>query len=372
MIRAHKIRLNPTPEQEVYFRKAAGTARFVYNWALDRWKTVHAEHPGTPYGMMAAKKDFNALKADHFPWVYDVAKDVAEGAFTNVGAALKNYFDAKKGMRKGKKVGFPKFKSKKCRKQSFRLNNDKFTVDGHHIRIPNLGWVNMAEALRLQGKILGAVVSNVANWWFVSIQVAVETPTPVHFVHTSVGVDLGVKTLATLSNGVEFENQKLLRSQLNRLRCLSRAVSRRTRGSHRWWKATRTLARFHSTIANARADVTQKMTTTIAATYHTIGVEDLHVKGMMRNRRLALSIADTSMGDVVRQLTYKAAQYGGHVIKVGRFFASSKICSNCGHVNTSLTLADRTWTCTGCGVTHDRDWNASKNIEAEALRLVSA
>lgn len=159
MIRAHKIRLNPTPAQAVYFRKAAGTARFVYNWALDRWKTVHAEHPGTPYGMRAAKKDFNALKAVQFPWVYDVAKDVAEGAFSNLGAALKHYFDWKKGTRKGAKVGFPKFKSKKRSPQSFRLNNDKFTVDGQHIRIPHLGWVNMAEALRWQGKILGAVVS---------------------------------------------------------------------------------------------------------------------------------------------------------------------------------------------------------------------
>lgn len=369
MIRAHKIRLHPTPEQEVYFRKAAGTARFVYNWALDRWKTVHADHPGTLYGMMAAKKDFNALKATEFPWVYDVAKDVAEGAFTNVGTALKNYFESTSGRRKGEKIGFPRFKSKKRSKQSFRLNNDKFTVQDHQICIPKLGWVNMAETLRFQGKILGAVVSKVADWWFVSIQVHVETPPPVHFAHASVGVDLGVKTLATLSDGTQFENQKLLRRQLSRLRRLSRAVSRRTRGSHRWWKAKRQLARFHYTMANTRTDVAHKMTATIASTYHTIGVEDLHVKGMMRNHRLALSIADTGMSEIVRQLMYKAEQCGGHVIKVGRFFASSKRCSDCGHVHTALTLSDRTWTCAGCGVTHDRDWNASKNIEAEALRL---
>ena len=372
MIRAHKIRLNPTPEQEVHFRKAAGTARFVYNWALDRWKTVHAEHPGTPYGMMAAKKDFNGLKAEQFSWVYDVAKDVAEGAFANLGAALKNYFDWRKGTRKGAKVGFPKFKTKKRSKQSFRLNNDKFTVDGHHIRIPHLGWVNMAEALRWQGKILGAVVSKVADWWFVSIRVEVEKPTPVPFAHASVGVDLGVKTLATLSDGVAFENQKLLRSHLNRLRRLSRSLSRRTQGSTRWWKAKRTLVRFHKTVTDKRADMQHQMTTAIAKNYHTVGVEDLHIRGMVRNGKLALSIADTGMGEVLRQLAYKAEQYGGQVIKVARFFASSKICSHCGHVNKALMLSDRQWTCAGCGVSHDRDWNASKNIEAEALRLACA
>ena len=204
MIQAHKIRLNPTPEQEVYFRKAAGTARFVYNWALAQWKNVHAATPNVSYGMMAAKKDFNDLKAEQFPWVYDVAKDVAEGAFTNLGAALKHYFDSKSGKRKGEKIGFLKFKSKKNTKQSFRRNNDKFTASGYRFYVPKLGWVNMAEALRFQGKILGAVVSKVADWWFVSIQVEVAKPEPIRFVKASVGVDLGIKILATLSDGVEF------------------------------------------------------------------------------------------------------------------------------------------------------------------------
>ena len=372
MIRAHKIRLNPTPEQEVYFRKAAGTARFVYNWALDQWQTVYAAHPGTPYGMMAAKKDFNALKAGQFPWVYDVAKDIAEGAFTNVAAALKNYFASKSGKRKGEKVGFPRFKSKKRSKLSFRLNNDRFSVQDHQIYLPKLGWVNMTEALRFQGHILGAVVSKVADWWCVSIQVDVEPPPSVHFAYASVGVDLGVKTLATLSDGTQFENQKLLRRQLNRLRRLSRALSRRTPGSHRWWRAQRKLARFHAHMQHARQDYTHKITTAMARTYRLIGVETLHLKGMVKNRRLALSIAEASLGDIVRQLTYKAAGCGGHVVKVGRFFASSKTCSQCGHVNRTLTLADRTWTCGGCGLIHDRDWNAATNIEAEALRLVEA
>jgi len=371
MIRAHKIRLTPTPEQEVYFKKASGTARFVYNWALAQWQTVHAANPGIAYGMMAAKKEFNRLKGEQFPWIYDVAKDVCEGAFANLGAALKNYFNGKKGQRKGEKVGFPKFKSKKRSKQSFRLNNDKFTVDGHHLRIPNLGWVNMAEELRFQGKIMGAVVSKVADWWFVSITVEVEKPAPILWEKESIGVDLGVKTLATLSGGREFENQKLLRSELNKLCKLNRSLARRNQGSNRWHKAKRRLGRFHKRISDRRCDITHKMTTTIATTYCTVGVEDLNVKGMGKSRRLSLSISDASLSDILRQLAYKAEWFGGQVVKVGRFFASSKMCSECGHVNKDLKLSDRKWACQGCRTIHDRDWNASKNIEREALRLVN-
>jgi putative transposase len=151
MIKAHKIRLNPSPEQELYFRKAAGTARFVYNWGLAEWEHHKAAHPGQAHGVMTIKKDFNALKGQQYPWVYEVAKDVAEGAFTNLSAALKNHFDSRNGQRKGARVGFPRFKSRKDRHQSFHLNNDKFRVSGHSLYVPKLGWVNMAEELRFAG-----------------------------------------------------------------------------------------------------------------------------------------------------------------------------------------------------------------------------
>jgi putative transposase len=163
MIKAHKIRLNPTPEQEIYFRKAAGTARFAYNWGLGAWKAYKADHPGAAHGALALKKDFNALKATEFPWVYEVAKDVAEGAFTSLGTALKNYYDSKNGKRNGKRVGFPKFKSKKNQRWSFRLNNDRIDTADHAFYVPRLGWVNMAESLRFEGKLMGAVVSRQAD-----------------------------------------------------------------------------------------------------------------------------------------------------------------------------------------------------------------
>ncbi|MCE7985921.1 MAG: transposase [Caldilinea sp. CFX5] len=371
MIRAHKIRLNPTPEQELYFRKATGTKRFVYNWALDRWQWAKSQGL-TEYGLRVIKKDFNALKGEQFPWVYDVAKDVAEGAFTDLGAALKNYFDWQKGKRKGAKMGFPNYKSKKSKRQSFRVNNDKFWVDGHTIRIPRLGEVNMAEPLRFQGKIMGAVVSKVADWWYVSIQVEIEPPAPKQFERESTGVDVGVKTLATLSDGSAFENQKPLRKQINKLRKLSRSQSRRQKGSNRWWKAQRKVGRFHAKMANKRADAQHKASRAIASTYALIGVEDLHVKGMVKNRRLALAVSDVGLSEFLRQIEYKSKAFGGQVVRVGRFYASSKTCNDCGHIHQTLTLSDRQWTCQGCGTIHDRDWNAAKNIEQEALRLMCA
>jgi len=219
---------------------------------------------------------------------------------------------------------------------------------------------------------MGAVISKVADWWRVSIAVDVELPAPVQFQKPSVGVDLGISTLATLSDGTRFENQEPLRTDLHKLKRLHRALSRRKHGSHRWWKGKRQLARCYCRIANKRTDVLHKMTTQIAKTYCLIGVENLHVKGMVKNRHLALSIADVSMGSTLRQLAYKSAWYGGQVVQVGRFYASSKTCAECGTVNHHLRLSERTWVCHGCSTSHDRDWNASKNIEFEALRLVGA
>lgn len=370
MIRAHKIRLNPLPEQEIYFRKAAGTKRFVYNQALDLWKW--AKQVGADeFGVMEIKRQMNMFKQEQFPWMYEVAKDVLEGAIADLGVALTNYFDSKSGKRKGPKMGFPRPKRKKDKRQSFRLNNDKFKVEDHKIRIPNLGWVNMAEKLRFQGKIMGAVVSKVADWWYVSIQVEVEKPKPATFEKQSTGVDVGIKALATLSDGSELENQKPLRSQINQLRKLSRSMSRRTKGSNRWWKAKRKLGRFHLSVANKRADAQHKASHAIASTYAFIGVEDLHVKGMVKNRRLSLAISDVGLGEFLRQIQYKAEALGGKVVKVGRFFASSKTCNDCGFVNKDLELADRKWTCKECGIINQRDWNAAKNIEQEALRLTA-
>lgn len=373
MIKAHKIRLNPTPEQAIYFRKAAGTARFVFNWALAEWKRHKVLPAGEEHGVMALKKDFNAIKRQQFPWVYEVAKDVAEGAFRNLGAALKNYFDSQNGRRQGRRVGFPRFKSKKNPHPSFRLNNDKFDVADHALYVPRLGWVNMAESLRFHGKLLGAVVSLQAERWYVSITVEMEPPAPRPFLKAVVGADLGVKTLVVLSDGAKYENQVLLRSQLNHFKLLNRRLARRQQGSQRWQKARRQLARFHERVANGRADYLHKRTTEIATTYEVIGLEDLNVSGMLRNHKLALSLADAAFGEIRRQLIYKSLWFGGRVVLVSTFFPSSQLCSTpgCSGRKFDLTLEDRDWTCVECGVTHDRDLNAARNIERQAIRILN-
>lgn len=357
MIRAHKTRLNPTPEQAIYLKKACGTSRFVFNWGLARWKEAKAQGV-EKCGPMALKKEFNAIKREQFPWTLDVTKNAVEDGFRRLSAAMKNYYDSKGGERNGEKMGFPSFKSKRG-KQSFTLDYERFKVDGHWLYIQKLDTpVNMAEALRFSGKLKWATISCEAGRWYVSFSVEFEQVETVEPPQEAVGIDLGLKTLATLSDGVAFENQKLLRSELAHYKRLSRRLSRRKEQSNRWRRARQQLARFHQRISNRRLDIIHKMTTQIAKTHRLIAVEDLNVKGMARNRKLALSIADASMGEVLRQLTYKAQR----LVKVGRFYASSKTCSDCGHVSQSLTLSERRWVCTGCGVLHERDWNASKNI----------
>src|SRR3989440_9470916 len=187
MIKAHKIRLHPTPEQANYFARAAGTARFVFNWAVAEWKTQY-EAGGKP-SAKALKKQFNAIRREQFPWSYEVTKCAVEGAFMDVAAAFKNFFEGCKG---GRSVGYPQFKSKKRSRQSFYLANDKFTVGDHWIEVPKLGRVNMAESLRFAGKILSARISKTADWWFVSITVELPDVVPETNTKPAVGVDVGL------------------------------------------------------------------------------------------------------------------------------------------------------------------------------------
>src|SRR5215467_10187468 len=230
MNRAHVIRLNPTPVEVAYFRKACGVARHAYNWALARWKEGRAE--GKRVRINDLKAQYNQIKDEQFPWCYEVTKCAPEQAFSDLSQAFANYWRMKeegtqpklKHPRKDEeKAGFPHFKSKKRDRLSFYLANDKFSVHGHTLHVPKLGDVNMTEELRFQGKIMSAVISYRAGWWFVSIVVEVKHETPAHAGGT-VGIDLGIKTLATLSNGEKFENQKHYRHNLGRMKGLSKGL----------------------------------------------------------------------------------------------------------------------------------------------------
>ena len=367
MLKAHKIRLNPTPEQELYFKRACGVARFCYNWGLAEWKRQY-EAGGKP-SAYELKKQFNAIRHEQFPWTYEVTKCAVDTGFLNLGAAFENFF--RRVENGDTRKGYPKFKSKRRSRPSFRLDRERFKLDGHRLKVQKLSsWVNMTEPLRFEGEVSSAIISRDAvSAWYVSVTVGVDPPEHEHE-QKSAGIDLGITTLATLSDGRRFENQEPLRSELRKLRRLNRELARRQRGSGRWHRTKQKLVRLHRRIERRRQDYIHKMTTEITQTYHLIGIEDLNVAGMVENHRLALSISDAAFGESRRQLEYKAEWYGGQVVTIDRFFPSSKLCRKCGRINEELTLATRLFVC-DCGHIEDRDLNASINIEAEALRTVA-
>jgi putative transposase len=364
MIRAHKIRLHPTEEQKTYCVRAAGTARFVWNWALAEWSRQYAA--GEKPSALKLKKQFNAVRREQFPWTWDVTKNASDQPFLDLGKAFTAFFEGK--------ARRPRFKSKKRSKASFYLANDQFELDDHRVWIPKLGWVNMAEKLRFHGKVIGARITRTADWWFISITVAVPEEHPEKR-HTAVGIDVGLNRLATLSTGEGYENQAFLKTALKKLRQANKRLHRRKLGSKNREKARRRVARLHYRIACMREDVLHKLTTRIAACYGIIGIEDLHLKGLLKNRRLSRSFSDAALGTLLDLLTGKVEQHGGQVIRVGRFFPSSKTCHACGWRWEAMDLSDRLFLCQNphCPYHHfaqDRDHNAAVNILREALRLI--
>ena len=355
--RSHKIALEPTPEQSQLFKRATGVSRFVWNWALAEWNRQY--RAGDKPTALGLKKQFNAIKGAQFPWVYESPRDANAQPFANLDKAFKRFF---KGLARR-----PKFKKKnKCR-DAFYVANDKFRVDGKTITLSRIGKVRMREALRFEGKVLSATVSRTATRWFVAINVEVDLAVlACENQARSAGIDLGVKNLATvasLDDEIIIEGPKPLRAALKRLARLNRSLSRKVKGSRNREKARQRLARLHARVADVRADSLHKLTTRLVKGYTRIVIEDLNVKGMMRNGKLARVISDMGFGEFRRQLDYKQALSRGGVIVADRWFPSSKLCRKCGLVNDSLTLKDRLFTCSGCGHVEDRDLHAARNLE---------
>ncbi|HVA92382.1 MAG TPA: RNA-guided endonuclease TnpB family protein, partial [Chloroflexota bacterium] len=238
---------------------------------------------------------------------------------------------------------------------------------GQRIKLPVIGWVRLREALRFAGRPLSVTISRKADRWFASVAVQIDHPVPVRENQAAGGVDLGVKALATLSDGTVVEGPKALGGHLKQLRRMSRALSRKVKGSANRRKAARKLARLHARIAHIRADALHKLTTDLVRRFTLLGIEDLHVRGMLANHRLARAVADVGMAECRRQLTYKAAMAGTRVVVANRWFASSKTCSACGAKLADLPLAMHEWTCPGCGAAHDRDVNAAINLRNLAV-----
>ncbi|MEP7286050.1 MAG: transposase [Chloroflexota bacterium] len=355
MIRAHKIRLNPTPEQQTYLMKAAGTARYAYNWAVAQWRAIEGRKPGA----LALKKQFNAEKP---AWAYEVTKCAAEGAFTDFGVALSNFYAGR--------AHAPEFKQRSKGHFKFKINNDRLDVVGHWVKIPKLGLVNLAENLRFDGKILGATVSREAAWWYISI--TVERPDS-HgcALPAQCGIDAGLLRLATLSDGITIEAVRPLRNLRARIKRLQQLLETKQKGSHNREKLKAKIARLHKQVRDIRDDLLHKLTTWLARNYGFIAVEDLNVAGMLQNHKLALSLSDAALGRMLALLESKVVAHNGEVVKVGRFFPSSKTCVRCKAKRKKLSLSERTFTCANCGFTLDRDWNAAINILHEGLRVAS-
>lgn len=356
MQRAHKIRLNPNNIQATYFKKACGVKRFCFNWGLAEWKRQYAL--GLKPSAFQLKKEFNAVKKELFPFVAAVTKCAAECAFSNLDRAFKNFF--KKTSR------YPKFK-KKGQKDSFYLTNTAFKVSGKFIAVPKLGKVRMAEELRFAGKIQSAVVSQTAGLWFVSI--SVDTPDQVCEDQTrlAVGVDLGIKKLAVLSDGTKFENPKATKKFEKKIRKLNKSLARKVKGSSNWEKAKAKLALSHYHLGCVRTDSIHKMTTLITKKYYDVCLEDLNVKGMIKNSKLAKAVGDASFSEIRRQIEYKADR----VHLVSMWFPSTRLCSSCGQLH-KMPLSKRIFEC-DCGLSPvDRDLNAARNILLEGIRRGSA
>jgi putative transposase len=352
MIFAHKIALDLTQAQETYCKKAAGTARLTYNYGLAEWQRQYRN--GEKPSAMALKKQWNAIKYECYPWLKEIHKDAHARPFIHLGIAFQKFFKHE--------ARYPTFKKKGVH-DSFYIANDQMQVQGKRLRIPRLGWVRMREALRFTGKLMSAVVSRTADRWYVSLSVQIETmPLPCENQAGRVGVDLGVKHLATLSTREKIDGPKPLKGALRKLRRLNRELARRVTFSANWHKTKVKLARLHARIAAIRTDALHKLTTRLTQTYAEIVIEDLYVKGMVQNRKLASAISDMGLGTFRRMLTYKAEAYGCTVIVVDRWFPSTRLCV-CGVINETITLADRVFHCGDCGYMEDRDTHASLNLE---------
>lgn len=368
---AHRVRLVPTPSQEVCFRRACGVARFAYNWALTEWQSQVSA--GSKPTEAKLRKKLNSIKREQFPWMYDVTKNVPQQAIKNLGRAFSNFFDDLEKQKSGRipltRIRKPVLK-KKGRRDSFRADNgcdsansNAVRVDSKRVRIPSVGWVKMREEFRFAGRIISVVVSRSADQWYASFTTEIPDEDDYGGDASIVGIDLGVNAFATLSDDVvqKILAPKPLRKYLPLIKRYSRALSRKQYGSRNRSKAKTKLARLHLRVANIRTDALHKLTTYLMC-YRRIVIEDLFVKGMLSNRHLARSIADLGFFEFRRQLEYKAKIAGNAVVIANRWFPSSKRCSSCGRVNKLLRLTQRAWTCESCGATHDRDRNAAYNL----------
>ncbi|SNQ49520.1 transposase [Frankia canadensis] len=388
---AYRFALDPNDAQLAALSRHAGAARFAFNWGLARVKAALSQREAeksygipdsaltaVPWTLPALRLAWNQVKNDVAGWWAVCSKEAFSAGLDHLARGLKAFSDSRRGKRKGRRVGFPRFRKRGKGRDSFRYTTGAYGPAGDvRVKLPRIGRVKVCESMgaltgRLAGgsaRLLGATVSRSAGRWFVSFTVEVDRevpagPSPRQRRAGPVGVDLGVKHLAVLSTGETIPNPKHLGGSLRRLRTASRAYVRSKPGSAGRRKRAGRLARIHARVACQRRDGLRKLTTRLAKNHDTIVVEDLHVTGMVRNRRLARAVADTGMAQIRRQLAYKTGWYGSTLVVADRWYPSSKTCSGCGWRNPNLTLSDRTFICQSCRLVLDRDLNAAVNLRS--------
>lgn len=369
MLRAYKYRIYPTDEQKVLFAKTFGCCRFVYNWALNlRIETYRSEKRTVPYKEIQDCM-VNELKAEH-DWLKEVNSQSLLYSLRNLDTAYTNFF------RNTRAVGFPKFKSRKSRQSFLCPQHCRVDFERGTITIPKAKDIPAVLHRKFRGAVKTVTVSMTpAGRYFASVLVdtsiqELQAAEPQE--KTTVGIDLGVKSLVVCSDGRTFENPKNLQRSLHRLAMLQKRLSRKQKGSANRDKARVKIARLQEHISNCRKDNLHKITHTLThdSQVRTICMEDLNVKGMQRNHHLAQAVVDASFGMFLTMLEYKCRWYGVNLIKIDRFAPSSKTCCKCGHIYKGLKLSERSWTCPECGTHHDRDFNAACNIKEFGLKAL--